>query len=99
MKPAPEGGREHLGDLGLADAGLSFEEQRPAHLEREEQHGRERTVGEVIGPCQQIERVIDRGGQQAWRGRLGHGAEFIARRWRACPAKNAGATDAIRMEP
>ena len=50
-EPAPERRRQHLGDLGLADAGLAFEEQRPAHLEREEQHGRERTVGEVIGPA------------------------------------------------
>ena len=41
-QPAPERRGQHLGDLGLADAGLAFEEQRPAHLEREEQHGRER---------------------------------------------------------
>ena len=29
-------GREHLGDLGLADAGLAFEQQWPLELEREE---------------------------------------------------------------
>ncbi len=32
--------RQHLGDLGLADAGLAFEEQRPAHFQREIQHRR-----------------------------------------------------------
>ena len=30
-QPAAERRRQHLGDLGLADAGLAFEEQRPAH--------------------------------------------------------------------
>ena len=34
-QPAPERRRQHLGDLGLADAGLAFEEQRPAHAQRE----------------------------------------------------------------
>ena len=31
-QPAAERRGQHLGDLGLADAGLAFEEQRPAHL-------------------------------------------------------------------
>ena len=48
-QPAAERLRQHLGDLGLADAGLAFEEDRPAHLQRQEQHGRERAVGEIVG--------------------------------------------------
>ncbi len=54
--------REHLGDLGLADARLAFEKQRPAHLEREKEHGRERPVGEIIGRREQIEGGVDRNG-------------------------------------
>ncbi len=46
--PAERGG-QHLGDLGLADARLAFEEQRAAHLEGEIKHGAERTVGEIFG--------------------------------------------------
>ena len=60
-QPAAERRRQHLGDLGLADAGLAFEEQRPAHLERQEQHGRERPVGEIVAAAEQLERVVDRG--------------------------------------
>ena len=48
-QPAAERRRQHLGDLGLADAGLAFEEDRPAHLQRQEQHGRQRPVGEIVG--------------------------------------------------
>ena len=61
-EPARERAREHLGDLGLADAGLAFEEQRPPHLEREKEHGRERPVGEIIGRREQIEGGVDRNG-------------------------------------
>ena len=39
---------EHLGELGLADARLAFEEQRPPQLEREEHRGREAAVGDVV---------------------------------------------------
>ena len=60
-QPAAERGREHLGDLGLADAGLAFEENRPAHLEREVEHGAERAVGEIIGLGEEIDRGVDRG--------------------------------------
>ena len=48
-QPAAERRGQHLGDLGLADAGLAFEEQRAAHLEREKEHGRQRPVGEIVG--------------------------------------------------
>jgi len=33
----------------LADAGFAFEKQRAPHLEGEKQHGRKRTIGEIIG--------------------------------------------------
>ena len=55
--------RQHLGDLGLADAGLAFEEDRPAHAQREIQHRRQRAVGDIIGLAQQLERGVDRGWQ------------------------------------
>ena len=38
---------QDLGDLGLADAGLAFEEQRAPELEREEHGGRERALRDV----------------------------------------------------
>ncbi len=53
---AAERRRQHLGDLGLADAGLAFEENRPAHLEREEEHGAERAVGEIFRLGQEARR-------------------------------------------
>ena len=58
-QPAAKRCRQHLGDLGLADAGLAFEEDRPAHLQRQKQHGRERAVGEIIGRREELERVVD----------------------------------------
>ena len=74
-QPPPERRREHLGDLGLADAGLAFEKQRPPHAQREKQHGRERAVGEVFGRREQRQRRIDRGGN----GRFGNGHEAAFR--------------------
>ena len=62
-QPAAERLREHLGDLGLADAGLAFQENRPAHLERQIKHGAERAVGEIIGPGEEIDGGVDRGRQ------------------------------------
>ena len=60
-QPPPERRREHLGDLGLADAGLAFEEDRPAHLQGQEKHGAKRAVGQIIGLGEQIDRGVDRG--------------------------------------
>jgi hypothetical protein len=60
---AAEDAREDLGDLGLADARLAFEEQRPAHPQGEEQNGREVAPGDVVGTGQEVDRVVDRGGQ------------------------------------
>ncbi len=42
-----EAGGQHLGQLGLADAGLAFEEQRATELEGEEDRRRERAIGDV----------------------------------------------------
>ena len=39
--------RQGLRERGLADAGVAFEEQRPAEPHREESGGREAVVGEV----------------------------------------------------
>ncbi len=47
-QPAAERRGENLGELGLADAGLAFEQQRAPELERQEDRGRERAVGDVV---------------------------------------------------
>ena len=52
---------QHLGDLGLADAGLAFEEDRPGHLERQIKHRAERAVGQIVGLGQEVDRGVDRG--------------------------------------
>ncbi len=44
--------RDRLGERGLAGAGLTLEQQRPLHLQREERHRRQRVVGEVAGPAE-----------------------------------------------
>ena len=41
--------RDRLGERGLAGAGLTLEQQRPLHPQREERHRRQRVVGEVAG--------------------------------------------------
>ena len=66
-QPAAKRGREHLGDLGLADAGFAFEEQRPAHFQRQVKHGAERAVGEIFGLGKQRDRGVDGGRQRAGR--------------------------------
>ena len=60
-QPPAERLRQHLGDFGLADARLALEEDRPPHAQRQEEHRRERAVGEVIGLAEQRERLVDRG--------------------------------------
>ena len=50
---------EHLGDLGLADAGLALEQQRAVQGQREEDRGGQAVVGEV---AVQAERLRDVGG-------------------------------------
>ena len=50
---AVERGGENLRDLGLADAGLALEEQRPSQPEAEENDGRERPIADIRGPAEQ----------------------------------------------
>ncbi len=40
-------GGERLGDLGLADAGLAFEQQRPLEKLHQPQRGRDVAIGDV----------------------------------------------------
>ncbi len=57
--------RQNLGDLGLADAGLAFEEDRPAHFQRQIEHGAERAVGEIIRLGEEIDGGVDGGRERA----------------------------------
>jgi hypothetical protein len=50
---------QDFGDLGLADAGLAFQEQRPLHAKRKEQHRRQRTVGNIITAFQKRDSFIN----------------------------------------
>ena len=88
-QPAAERRGQHLGDLGLADAGLAFEEQRPAHLERQIEHGAERAVGEIFGLGEKRDGGVDRGRQRAGR-RLVHELNL---------ARHAGFVPAIHVIP
>ena len=65
---AAERGGQYLGDLGLADARLAFEEQRPAHLERQIKHGAERAVGEIFGLGKHGDGGVDRDRERTGRG-------------------------------
>ena len=73
--PAQCGGQD-LGNLGLADAGLAFEENRAAHFESEIKDRAERPVGQIVGFGQQIDGGIDRAGQRP-RGRFVHAGNVI----------------------
>ena len=56
---------ERLGQLGLADAGFTFQEERSLEGEGEEGGGGEAAVGDVVLPGQEGDDVID--------GERGHG--------------------------
>ena len=58
---------QHLGDFGLAGARFALDEQRPAHLEREIEHRRQRTVGDVAGLGQQLDGGVN-GRRQRFQG-------------------------------
>ena len=62
---APERRGEHLGDLGLADARLAFEKQRPAEAQAQEHDRRQRAVGDVGRAEQQLERSSIEAGRRA----------------------------------
>ena len=82
-QPATQGLRQYLGDLGLADAGLAFQEQRPAHFEREVEHGSKRAVGEIFGFRQKRDGGIDGGRERP--GRYFVHQFNLTRHCRACP--------------
>ena len=63
---AAEGPGQHLGDLGLADAGLAFEKQRATKLQREEDAGGEPAIAEVVVLLEQRDDGVDRPGMR-WR--------------------------------
>ena len=60
-----EHGGEDLGDLGLADAGLPLEEQRPSQLQREVHGHRQATVGNIVLAFEGGRDVLYRGGNHA----------------------------------
>src|SRR3989441_946233 len=57
----PQGGGEHLRDLGLADAGLALEEEWLPEAERQEQRRSESTVGDVALARERLGDLVDRG--------------------------------------
>jgi hypothetical protein len=51
-----------VGDLGLADAGHAFEQQRLAELQRKIERGHQRLVGEIAGRGERsVERAVAQG--------------------------------------
>ena len=54
-------GGQRLGELGLADAGLAFQQQRALQLQRQEHGGGQAAVGVVAGRLQGLHQGIDRG--------------------------------------
>jgi len=56
---AAKRGRQHFCNFGLADAGLAFEEQRPAHAQRQIRHRRQRALREIAARRQEFEHRID----------------------------------------
>ena len=63
---AAEAPCQHLGDLRLADAGLPFEEQRPAELQRQVEGRRQRPVGDIGAGGEQSLGRIDGIGQGSY---------------------------------
>ncbi len=51
---------QHLGDLGLADAGLALEEERLAETQREEHRGGETAIRHVVRGPQPLRDFVDR---------------------------------------
>ena len=70
-QPAAERLGQHLGDLGLADAGLAFQKQRAAEAQREVECGRQRAVGDIVAALEQ------RRWSHRWR-RAGHGSSVTS---------------------
>ncbi len=98
-QPRAEAAREHLGELGLADARLALEQQRPLELEREEHRGRDRSVGDVAALA---ERFLHRLGRPQRGARSRRARWFVLRWWpvgrHGCPRVH-DATAAIARRP
>ena len=65
---------QHLGDFGLADAGLAFAEQRAAELQRKIEDRGEAAVGDIVAALQKLEGGVDgcrRGGGHETPGKRG----------------------------
>ena len=69
-QPPAKPGSQHLGDLGLAGAGLALQEQRAAHRERQMHRGRKFPVCDVALVGEQLGRVGDGGRQSGHYSRL-----------------------------
>ena len=63
-EPGAEHRGQRLGEAGLADTCVAFEEQRPVHAQGEERRRGKALVGQVAGPVQ-------RGGKRRWLGEGG----------------------------
>ena len=57
-QPAAERRRDRLGDLGLADAGLSLQKERAPEPERQEDDGRQGAVADIVLARQQAFDVV-----------------------------------------
>ena len=86
---SPGPGAEHLGDLGLADTGLTFEQQRPSHRDGEEDRCRQALVGQVaVGPQGSGDGIDVGGSSVRGSGRRGSSAmapRLVPLRWPAVP--------------
>ena len=51
-QPRAAHGGQHLGDLGLADAGVAFQQQRAAEVLHQQQRRDQRRLGDVAGARQ-----------------------------------------------
>jgi hypothetical protein len=56
---AAQRGRQRLGHLGLAGAGLALDEERALQLQRQVDHGGERALGHVVQRQQPLLRLVD----------------------------------------
>ena len=80
--------RQDLGDLGLADARLTLEKDRPAHVKSEMEGGPQAAVGEVRARLEGGDEVVDGGDRRC----PGHAKRLYAERRRGLQTKTPGAT-------
>src|SRR5262249_49944048 len=55
-----EGGRERLGRLCLPNPGLALEQHRLLERKREEERGRQPSIGQVVRPAERGVELVDR---------------------------------------